>query len=149
MAQDQNTPDALIVVGIATIKSWFVKGAVPKAAQFASVFDSFWHKNTKIPMSSINGLSEALGRKAETQLVEETAQAQQQLLEEQVAKSAKFLKDVRLFDDLINADYSAGVADVNPDLEINTGSMHYNFPFLYFGVGENQAVKVEIYHTPE
>ena len=41
---------------LATIKSWFKRGAKPTAAQFASVFDSFFHKDESIPQSNISEL---------------------------------------------------------------------------------------------
>lgn len=47
-----------------TLKSWFQRGKKPTAAQFAALIDSFFHKDDKIPQSSVNGLSAALAAKA-------------------------------------------------------------------------------------
>lgn len=47
-----------------TLKSWFQRGKKPTASQFAALIDSFWHKDDKIPQSSVNGLSAALAAKA-------------------------------------------------------------------------------------
>ena len=49
-----------------TLKSWFQRGKKPTASQFAALIDSFWHKDDKIPQSSVNGLSAALAAKAST-----------------------------------------------------------------------------------
>ena len=47
-----------------TLKSWFQRGKKPTAAQFAALIDSFFHKDDKIPQSSIDGLPAALAAKA-------------------------------------------------------------------------------------
>ena len=47
-----------------TIITWFQKGCKPTAKQFEEVFRSFFHKNDKIPQSSIDGLPAALAAKA-------------------------------------------------------------------------------------
>lgn len=49
-----------------TIITWFQKGCKPTAKQFEAVFRSFFHKDDKIPQSSVNGLSAALAAKAAT-----------------------------------------------------------------------------------
>ena len=49
---------------IQTIKSWFQRGCKPTASQFAATFDSFWHKDEDIPMTSISGLVSAFLSKA-------------------------------------------------------------------------------------
>lgn len=49
-----------------TIITWFQKGCKPTAKQFEEVFRSFFHKDDKIPQSSVNGLSAALAAKAAT-----------------------------------------------------------------------------------
>ncbi|MBQ9440416.1 MAG: hypothetical protein IJU35_07520 [Paludibacteraceae bacterium] len=53
----------MAVVSRDQIKSWFRKGLKPLEAHFTSWIDSFWHKNDAIPMSSINGLNEALNQR--------------------------------------------------------------------------------------
>lgn len=47
-----------------TIKSWFKKGLYPTESQFASAFDSFWHKDDTIPMASVQNLTQTLNNKA-------------------------------------------------------------------------------------
>ena len=49
---------------LSTIITWFKKGCKPTASQFEAVFRSFFHKDEKIPQSSVEGLSAALAAKA-------------------------------------------------------------------------------------
>lgn len=56
----------MATTALQTIKSWFVRGAKPTAAQFASAFDSFWHKLENIPISAITNLQSELNAKANT-----------------------------------------------------------------------------------
>ena len=56
----------MAVVSRDQIKSWFRKGLKPLEVHFASWIDSFWHKNDAIPMSSIDGLNEALNQRTIT-----------------------------------------------------------------------------------
>ena len=49
-----------------TINNWFKTGLKPTQAQFWATWDSFWHKDEKIPISSINNLGGLLDGKAET-----------------------------------------------------------------------------------
>lgn len=51
-------------VSLDTMKSWFKKGLYPTESQFASVFDSFWHKDDAIPMASVQNLTQTLNNKA-------------------------------------------------------------------------------------
>lgn len=48
-----------------TIKSWFRRGSKPTEAQFAATFDSFYHKQDNIPMSSVTNLPNSLANKSE------------------------------------------------------------------------------------
>jgi hypothetical protein len=50
-----------------TLKQWFVRGARPTAEQFASWFDSFFHRDDKIPPTNIEGLQDAFDKKADRQ----------------------------------------------------------------------------------
>lgn len=52
-----------------TIKSWFETGDIPNQAQFAAWIDSFFHKDEKIQITSIQGLVAILNAKAETEMV--------------------------------------------------------------------------------
>ena len=48
------------------INNWFKTGLKPTQAQFWATWDSFWHKDEKIPISSIDKLGNLLDGKAET-----------------------------------------------------------------------------------
>ncbi|WP_291072009.1 phage baseplate protein [Empedobacter sp. UBA5637] len=48
-----------------TIKNWFKTSLKPTQAQFWATWDSFWHKDEKLPISSIDGLGGLLDGKAE------------------------------------------------------------------------------------
>lgn len=54
----------MAVVSLDLIKSWFKRGLKPTESQFANTYDSFWHKLELIGMSAIDGLTVALGGKA-------------------------------------------------------------------------------------
>ncbi len=43
-----------------TLKSWFKRGLKPLASQFEAWMDSYYHKGEKIPVDSVDGLSEVL-----------------------------------------------------------------------------------------
>jgi hypothetical protein len=43
-----------------TLKNWFKTGLKPTQAQFWDWLDSFWHKDEKIPVEQVEGLSELL-----------------------------------------------------------------------------------------
>lgn len=60
-------------VSLSQIKSWFKKGLYPTESQFSNTWDSFWHKDEQIPLSSIVGLTEKLNQKANTALLEQKA----------------------------------------------------------------------------
>lgn len=45
------------------LKAWFQRGLKPLESQFASWIDSFWHKDDAIPMSSVDGLTDALNQR--------------------------------------------------------------------------------------
>ena len=51
-------------VSLDTMKSWFKKGLYPTESQFASVFDSFWHKDEIIPLGNVKNLTQILNGKA-------------------------------------------------------------------------------------
>lgn len=48
------------------LKMWFSRGKYPLASQFAEWMESYWHKNDKIPMSAIDGLTGELNDKVGT-----------------------------------------------------------------------------------
>ncbi len=49
-----------------TLKQWFSKGKYPTQSQFWSWIDAFWHKGDKLPISSVDGLTDALNSKVTT-----------------------------------------------------------------------------------
>lgn len=53
----------MAITGIATLKKWFAAGKYPTGMQFASMFDSFFHKDNKIPMQMVDGVAGALNGK--------------------------------------------------------------------------------------
>lgn len=48
-----------------TLKNWFKTGLKPTQAQFWASWDSFWHKDESIPISSVENLTTVLNAKAE------------------------------------------------------------------------------------
>ena len=52
------------------LKVWFKRGMYPLESQFAAWIDSFFHKEDKLPMSSIDNLTETLNKKAENTVVD-------------------------------------------------------------------------------
>lgn len=50
------------------LKNWFSNGKKPPQEQFWEWIDSFWHKEDKIPMNAIEGLSTSLQNKVDTPL---------------------------------------------------------------------------------
>ena len=55
------------MASLTTIKNWFKTGLKPTQAQFWSTWDSFFHKDDKIPVSSIEGLDDLITGKADTE----------------------------------------------------------------------------------
>src|SRR5665647_7688 len=53
-----------------TIKNWFKTSLKPTQAQFWDTWDSFWHKDEKIPISSVEQLDTILMGKASTEYVD-------------------------------------------------------------------------------
>ncbi|MCC4211340.1 hypothetical protein [Leeuwenhoekiella parthenopeia] len=76
---------------LANIKNWFLTGLKPTQTQFWSVFDSFRHKDEKIPQGDVDQLAETLDAKAEKQAFEthlNDAQAHNSLFNAKVDKIA-------------------------------------------------------------
>lgn len=48
---------------IAQLKAWFRRGLYPTEGQFADLIDSFRHKDEKVAMSEVEGLTTALNQK--------------------------------------------------------------------------------------
>jgi hypothetical protein len=52
-----------------TIKNWYKTGLMPTQAQFSATWDSFWHKEEKIPITAIEDIENILNAKAETEVL--------------------------------------------------------------------------------
>jgi hypothetical protein len=52
------------------IKNWFKTGLKPTQAQFLATWDSFWHKDEKIPITAIDDIENILNAKAEAEVLE-------------------------------------------------------------------------------
>lgn len=50
---------------LSSIKNWFRTGLKPTQAQFWDTWDSFWHKDDAIPVSSVEGLSSLMAGKTD------------------------------------------------------------------------------------
>lgn len=57
-------------VDINTIKNWFRTGSKPTQTQFWNTWDSFWHKDQRIPISNIDTLESQLSEKADAEAIE-------------------------------------------------------------------------------
>lgn len=53
-----------------TLKNWFKTGLKPTQSQFWASWESFWHKDEKIPQASIDGLQERFDEKADAEAVD-------------------------------------------------------------------------------
>ena len=53
----------MAIRSIAQLKAWFKRGMYPTAAQFADWMDSYWHREEKIDIASIDQLPEQLNGK--------------------------------------------------------------------------------------
>ncbi|MFV8351545.1 SGNH/GDSL hydrolase family protein [Flavobacterium sp. XS2P14] len=52
-----------------TIKNWFKTGLKPTQAQFWATWDSFWHKDEKIPITAIDDIENILADKADAEVL--------------------------------------------------------------------------------
>jgi hypothetical protein len=52
----------MATVSILQLKNWFKKGLKPTESQFGDMFDSFFHKNEKVPIASVDGLPTELNK---------------------------------------------------------------------------------------
>jgi len=52
-----------------TIKNWFKTSLMPTQAQFWATWDSFWHKDEKIPITAIDDIENILNAKAEAEVL--------------------------------------------------------------------------------
>jgi hypothetical protein len=52
-----------------TLKNWFKNGMKPVQEQFYAWMDSFWHKDEKIPVDTIEGIDDILKNKADKEII--------------------------------------------------------------------------------
>ena len=64
MANIENQQQEQIYTEKSTLKNWFRSKLKPTQAQFWAWMDSYWHKGEKLPISTIDGLGEAVDGKA-------------------------------------------------------------------------------------
>ncbi len=57
----------MAVADLAQIKAWFSRRKYPTEEQFSDTWDSFFHKDEKIPSSAMDGLDEAIDGKYEAE----------------------------------------------------------------------------------
>jgi hypothetical protein len=69
----------MAIRSIAQLKMWFRRGAYPTAEQFADWIDSFFHKEEKVPISSVDQLAERLNDKYDRTDGEELERRQTEL----------------------------------------------------------------------
>ena len=55
------------IVSLNTIKNWFKTGLKPTQVQFWSTWDSYWHKDEKIPITNIYDIENILNDKADAE----------------------------------------------------------------------------------
>lgn len=71
----------MAIRSIAQLKAWFKRGSYPTEAQFADWIDSFFHKEDKVLISSVEGLSGRLNDKYARTDGEELERKHQRLAE--------------------------------------------------------------------
>ncbi|HBL74257.1 MAG: hypothetical protein A2W90_18055 [Bacteroidetes bacterium GWF2_42_66] len=60
---------------LSVIKNWFRTGLKPTQAQFWDTWDSFWHKDEKIPIDTVDQLITTLNSKVSQQYVDNSLAA--------------------------------------------------------------------------
>lgn len=60
---------------LTVIKNWFKTGLKPTQAQFWDTWDSFWHKDEKIPIDTVDQLTSTLNSKVSQQYVDNSLAA--------------------------------------------------------------------------
>ena len=75
-----------------TIKNWFLTGLKPTQTQFWATWDSFWHKDDKIPITAIEDIENILNDKADAEALANhftDAQAHEVLFNDKEDKTQK------------------------------------------------------------
>lgn len=97
------------------LKKWFSKGKYPTESQFAEWIDSFFHKNDKLPLSSVEGLDDAINSKAEKKVVESISE----LVNNMKSDTKDLLADISSNDDSVTCTTSGN----SVDLSVNTAKL--------------------------
>jgi hypothetical protein len=84
-------------VSLSQIKSWFKKGLYPTESQFSNTWDSFWHKDDKLSLNSIEGLIEVLNKKANSALLDAKANKEHLHVLDDIVNIDEFKVDVDAF----------------------------------------------------
>lgn len=95
---------------LSQLKAWFSKGLYPTQSQFWDWMDSFFHKDEAIPMTSVDGLADAINSKAETSTVQTITQ-EVASVDNRVTNLEK--DKIRTFETI---DRANNVADLTPKL---------------------------------
>lgn len=98
----------MAIVNISRLKLWFSARKYPTAEQFASLFDSFWHKTDDIiPISRVDDLPEQLNNKLNTDEAD--------LIRQSIAQNTTLINalssDVEDFMDTLDVDAIEEVVD--------------------------------------
>lgn len=108
------------MVSLNVIKSWFKTGLKPTQDQFWTTWESFWHKEDKIPMQNIDGLDSIIAGKADTEILNNhitDTHAHEELFELKADKEAleEHLKNrlahIELFDQKVDKVEGMGLSE--------------------------------------
>lgn len=102
-------------VSLSQIKSWFKKGLYPTESQFSNTWDSFWHKDDKLSLNSIEGLIDVLNKKANSALLD--AKADKEHLHEDYLTKEDIVDKQDVRDDNLQTDSKIITSAIN---ELNT-----------------------------
>ena len=115
--------DQLRITDKNSLKQWFKRGLKPLEAHFWAWLDSFWHKNDKLPISSISNLGTTLDTKANVGHIHieyTTPDAVQQMIDSRVSSLYRLMSPVATYADLpMDGNLNGDVRNV-----LNTG-MNY------------------------
>ncbi|MDR3227753.1 MAG: hypothetical protein LBT56_08805 [Prevotellaceae bacterium] len=108
------------------LKSWFKKGLKPLESQFANWIDSFFHKNDKIPINSIDNLINELNNKYD-KLSGENIELENQNIHQKINdEEAARLFDVENLQESINQinDTISNISDIDEMEEITESEIN-------------------------
>lgn len=79
----------MAVRNLSQLKGWFKRGMYPTESQFGDWLDSFFHRDDKIPVGSVDGLAEAINGKAEKSSVDTLSQSVTTVSQQAIAADQK------------------------------------------------------------